>query len=62
MSRYADFDKMIELIIKGMEHQGWKVNAISNAQIRKPVGSNKHNYELVFRFTGKRSKDKVNKR
>ena len=48
------FDEMAKSICAYMKEKGWSVVALSSPQIYQEIGALKYNYELTFRFTGKK--------
>ncbi len=48
------FGIMAEAIAKYMREQGWEVIALDKIRVQQHFADLKYNYDLVFRFTGKK--------
>ena len=51
-----EFDKVAQAICAYLKVRGWNVLVVGESRIQQPIGSLKYNFELVFRFTGKKLK------
>ena len=54
------FGVMAEAIAKYMREQGWEIIVLGKMKVQQYPSDLKFNYELVFRFTGKRIKEPKN--
>ena len=52
------FDIVAVAIAKYMREKGWSVLVIGEPRVQQSAGSLKYNFELVFRFTGKKQEIK----
>jgi len=50
------FTKMANSICNYLKLKGWEIIVIGDTRIQQPIGSLKYNFELIFRFTGKKIK------
>ena len=48
------FDIVAVAIANYMRKKGWSILVIGEPQVQKEIGSLKYNFELVFKFTGKK--------
>jgi len=56
------FNKMVKAICDYMEEKGWQILVIGSSRVQQEINALKYNFELVFRFTGKKIEKKVNKK
>jgi reverse gyrase len=51
-----DFDRLSKELYKYMKKQGWELLVLSSPFVVQNVSDKKYNFDLVFKFTGKKIK------